>query len=335
MARLKIDPWQPEYGAQAEIGISIEASAEPTVQVDATIESSDWSRARTPAPNLARPPFLFTDGVRRIDCRLVAEDRATRAFGLLGSFGVGSVRADANVATWHRARIERLVITGSGMLIDPVEVAIGAGAITFAPRSIADTDAIAPLEALQAAMRRAEADLAARLTEEGEGWVIADGPLFYPFRPDSRVVGVVKRLLAAYLTGEPAALLPRLEPGERSPIFALGHQALDRFAWYQRIAVRQGHWHELAGLVRCEVRMEMGLAAAAEMADVLAVHLPRFAGLAGHDPRAPQNLLPIGALEKRLRHLLGDPVLVRRRIEATIARRNMMESSLEAIGVGG
>ncbi|HSB60567.1 MAG TPA: hypothetical protein VLI67_02535, partial [Vicinamibacteria bacterium] len=35
------------------------------------------------------------------------------------------------------------------------------------------------------------------------------------------------------------------------------------------------------------------------------------------DPRAPQNLYPVGALEARLRHLLGDPVLIR---QATLAR---------------
>ncbi len=33
--------------------------------------------------------------------------------------------------------------------------------------------------------------------------------------------------------------------------------------------------------------------------------LPRFAGVRHRDPRAPQNLQPVGALEKHLRHLLG------------------------------
>jgi hypothetical protein len=37
------------------------------------------------------------------------------------------------------------------------------------------------------------------------------------------------------------------------------------------------------------------------------------------DARAPQNLLPIGALETRLRHRLGDPLLLRRSIEHAIA----------------
>ena len=330
MARLKIDPWQPEYGAQAEIGLSISELPESTVQIEPNIETGDWGQPRTPSPDLGRPPFVFIDGVRRIDCRLVVEDGDKRAFGLLGSFGVGSVLADGH-AGWHSAAVQRLAITGAGLLIDPLEISIGSGAITFEPRSIADVEAVAPVEALQAAMRRAEADHAVPLVEEG--WILADGPLVYPFGPGSRVVGVVKRLLAAYLTGEPAALLPKLAPGQRSPIFALGHQALDRFAWYQRIAPQRAHWHDLAGIVRCEVRMDIGLATAVEMADVIAVHLPFFASKVGFDPRAPQNLLPIGALEKRLRHLLGDSELIRRRLDAQIARMNQVDSALEAVGV--
>jgi hypothetical protein len=44
--------------------------------------------------------------------------------------------------------------------------------------------------------------------------------------------------------------------------------------------------------------------------------LPRLASDPAHDPRAPQNLHPIGGLEHRLRRRLGDPLLVRRAIEA-------------------
>jgi len=46
--------------------------------------------------------------------------------------------------------------------------------------------------------------------------------------------------------------------------------------------------------------------------------MPRFASTAAHDARAPQNLFPIGGLEARLKHLLGDPAVVRRAIEARL-----------------
>jgi hypothetical protein len=39
-----------------------------------------------------------------------------------------------------------------------------------------------------------------------------------------------------------------------------------------------------------------------------------------HDPRAPQNLYPIGGLEEQLRHSLGDHEWIRRHIETHFAR---------------
>jgi hypothetical protein len=53
---------------------------------------------------------------------------------------------------------------------------------------------------------------------------------------------------------------------------------------------------------------------------MLSHNLPRFASRPEHDPRAPQNLLPVGALEKRLRHELGDQAFIRRAIEDQLAR---------------
>ena len=47
-------------------------------------------------------------------------------------------------------------------------------------------------------------------------------------------------------------------------------------------------------------------------------NLPRFASRPEHDARAPQNLQPVGALEKRLRHELGDQRYIRRLIEDSL-----------------
>ena len=47
--------------------------------------------------------------------------------------------------------------------------------------------------------------------------------------------------------------------------------------------------------------------------------LPRFASQAHKEPRAPQNLMPIAGLEQRLRHLLGDPVLLERALRLAAA----------------
>ena len=41
--------------------------------------------------------------------------------------------------------------------------------------------------------------------------------------------------------------------------------------------------------------------------------------MAHRDPRAPQNLQPVGALESRLRHLLGDPGLAYRAVRESVS----------------
>jgi hypothetical protein len=54
------------------------------------------------------------------------------------------------------------------------------------------------------------------------------------------------------------------------------------------------------------------LSEAVRLADSSAMTLPRLASIPYKDPRAPQNLLPIGGLERRLRALLGDARLLHR-----------------------
>jgi hypothetical protein len=76
---------------------------------------------------------------------------------------------------------------------------------------------------------------------------------------------------------------------------------------------------ELAGIVRLEVSEAVGLDVAKRLADASAAVLPRFVPKRWRDPRSPQNLLPIGALETSLRRHMGDSRLIRRHIETLIA----------------
>jgi len=63
--------------------------------------------------------------------------------------------------------------------------------------------------------------------------------------------------------------------------------------------------------VRCEVSARVGIEPARQIADHVTAVLPTFAGRPS-DPRAPQNLAPVGGLETWLRHRMGDPMLIRR-----------------------
>ena len=74
-----------------------------------------------------------------------------------------------------------------------------------------------------------------------------------------------------------------------------------------------------AGVIRLEVGAAVGLESARHLAGMSAAVLPRFASMAMRDARAPQNLVPVGALEEELRRRMGDPLLIRRAIEKRIS----------------
>jgi hypothetical protein len=270
--------------------------------VDPTIETADWSRAIDPGPCSPRP-LIFVDGVMRTEMRVMAMDGDVRAWGLLGSYAAGGVLCDGSATFVAEDRpVGRSLLMGGRLEAYDLCVPLGQTEMTFEHKPVTDETPTGLRRGLQRQMLDAEQRLAAELAERAI--VLADGPLNIGTDPRAEVVGVVKRMVSAYLVGEPAALLPKLRPGERTPLFALGNHAVDRYAWYQRLLPQEPSWHELAGLVRCEVRMELGPSRAARIADELAFHLPRFAGRPGVDPRAPQNLTPVGALETRLKHRL-------------------------------
>jgi len=57
-----------------------------------------------------------------------------------------------------------------------------------------------------------------------------------------------------------------------------------------------------------------GVPQAVVLLEQAAVQVCALASHAPKDPRAPQNLIPLGGLERQLRHKLGDSLLVRRGI---------------------
>ena len=78
----------------------------------------------------------------------------------------------------------------------------------------------------------------------------------------------------------------------------------------------------MTGIVRLEAATALGLAETVRLADAATRVLPRYATRIGRDPRAPQNLYPVAALESKLHHRLGDLALVRRGLEAFLWRQN-------------
>jgi hypothetical protein len=310
---LRLDPWAAEF--EGSIQISEEDEAVP---VDIRVEQAAWAAIR-PLPAPARRRIAFVDGVRRIEHRLLIGDGERTVFGLLGSFGVGAVLVDGRARVGHET-IGRVAVSGGGLALDPFVAPVdGKGPLVFEPRTEPDNTPVAPVDGLQKAMRRTEAGLAERLSAEVDV-AFLDGPLtFLTAAARGSVVGFVKRLLRNYLDPSAHALLPRLEVGERTPLFLIGGRE-PRYAWYVRIARGRRIESALTGVARLEAPAARGISEARALADLSAREMGRFASDATRDPRAPQNLFPIGGLEARLKHLLGDASVVRRAVEAQLHR---------------
>jgi len=141
--------------------------------------------------------------------------------------------------------------------------------------------------------------------------VCVDGPLRASGHPP-RTIGYVKTHDVRYLQPEGDAVVAALEPGERTPVFLAMGRMWTRYSWYLRLPSPIPAAHPWSGIVRVECAAELPVARAVALADLSVVTLPRFASAPYKDPRAPQNLVPIAGLERRLRTLLGDGRLLHR-----------------------
>lgn len=262
--------------------------------------------------------LAFVDGIRRAEAWLttVGED-GQNARGLAGAFAVGAVRArPGRRASFECEHVQRLVVWGSGANV-PMPEATGGWRWDVA--SIDDTDPDAPLASLQTRMREAERDLSLVLAAEG-ALIILDGPLNFVLGRDARVSGYVKTHHRRFLAAEAHARVPQIGLAERTSLFSIG----ERYSCYTRIADPARHGPAWSGIVRLDLAGEAGIEDAKRLADTLAVRLPRFAGVRHCDPRAPQNLQPIGALESHLRHLMGDVALATRAVRDAASARSLL-----------
>lgn len=314
--RLRLDPWPAEYESPFQID---EFQDDADVNVDTAAEGVEW-RAMKPAGEKQPELICFVDGVRRVEARIILDDGSGRIIrGLFGSVAVGAVRVEESRASFYGINVRRYLVSGSGISLETESLVVGSSELIFEPYSVPDTSPQAPLLGLQNLMRNEEAEIAVRLSD-GSAFVLADGPLTYFTAFNLSTVGIIKRLFKPYLPAASFVLVQQLKIGERTPVFAITDTKYDRFSWYLRIGAPRVMDHEVAGVLRLEVRSGVGLARAVELADLSAGCLPAFAGDSFRDPRSPQNLLPVGSLEHELRHRLGDSMSIRRAIEEKLFR---------------
>lgn len=301
-----VEAWSPEYGSSTEVDDGLSSTEE---EVDPFVETTAW---RPIAPEATPAPIaVFIDGVDRVDARAFYGGDTGAAPGLFGSVAAGAVLVDGR-ARFEACEVQRWSVFGAG--VDP-RVSPISPAISYRGRSIPGSRPEELRNELQKARSDLEEDLARRLAREGI-LVIADGPL--RVREPVNLVGYIKSHQKTYLSPDHAPVALKLRPGERTPIFGFG-RIRPRYSWYTRIAPAP-HQHPWAAIARCEVSTTIGLERAVGLADVVTHHLPRFASKAFWDTRAPQNLVPIATLERKLWGLLGDRELVMRRIRSGVRR---------------
>jgi hypothetical protein len=317
--RLLVDPWRPDYGVSTEFQFLDDLP--PAVGLELDVETAGRWEPISPSQGVRRPCCAFIDGVLRIEARLFAEETDAIAPGLAGSWAVGCAWSTRPPKVTSIVVGRELVIGGGLVAPEPLEVNFGGRPLVFWPRSVHGSAPRDPVQGLQNAMREAEGELAQQTLASGAAdLVVSDGPLSY-FSPGP-AMGMVKRQSRSYLDASRVSVLGRLEAGERTPLFKLGEQRLERYSWYLRLAKARPIDGTMAGLVRMEVAASHGLDAARALADLAGAALPQFASQPGRDPRAPQNVYPIGALESALRRRLGDTTLIRRNFETHLLVRS-------------
>lgn len=303
---LAIEGWSPEYGAPVEG----DAGEVPAAQVDAGAEVSEaeWRPLGPEAGGWVPARVDFVDGVRRIEARIwiTGEDGETR-LGICASYAAGVVRCEQK-AVIHALRVGR----GFFGLAGVPDLVTRAG--TFRACPVAEDDIQQLVNGLQERMGLLEVEVAvggAGGPSVDDSLVVLDGPL----RGRQRIpgaIGYVKSHRVQYLSADPRAVVAALGPGQRTPVFLI-QTKWTRYSWYMRLSEARGHpW---AGIVRCEAWTEGGLDRVRKIADAAAAALPRFASEPHKDDRAPQNLYPIGGLERELRRRLGDAGMVYRALQ--------------------
>jgi len=310
---LRVDPWDPDYGASIESDEDPDRPP-PPVEYD---EPGPWAAIR-PEPPDELPRCAFVDGVRRVDLHMFAEEGDVVAPAIAGSWAVGAAWTGqpAQVAD---VRVRRVIVVGNGLDHPALTVMLAGQKLDYVPRSAPVRTPRDLLLRLQSAMRDDEASLSEAIAERGGAeLIIQDGPLTYTGRGRAPAMGLIKRQTQRYLDPVRQRLLGELDVGQRTPLFRFESRELPRYSWYARIATPRPIDGKMAGLVRMEVGSGQDLDGARKLADLTASTLPAFAAPMWRDSRSPQNLYPVGQLETILRNRLGERDLIRRALESAL-----------------
>ncbi len=309
MARLYVEEWSPEYGAPFESESDPLPSGEP---VGTAVEvHGAWEPLPGRDDGVRR--IAFVDGVQRLEARLTLDDQETGPVpGICAAYAVGATlwNRDVGRSTFRDVSVGRVAVFGNATLpeLPPVP------GMDYVVEATEARDMPSLRARLDTRRGQAETALVRQLVRE-DCFVVADGRI-HDLGPHE-VVGYIKSHHHTYLASPESRIIGALRAGERTPMFLIPERQFQRYSWYVRLMDVPGG-HSWSGIARVEAPEAVGFARAQVLADRTAALLPMAAMPLHLDARAPQNLVPIAALEKELRRWLGDEGLVRRALRAAI-----------------
>lgn len=306
--RFWVDAWDPSYGTSADPGTD---DSDTVTDLAVELPAADWRPV--PPHRVAVPAAVhFVDGVRRIDAHVWIDGPDGAVAGLAASYAAGVVSCRPGEARVDVVDVRRGLFTAA-----PGATPVRGPLIAYPVHPTAEGDELKLSLELQRALAAAEVDCALRARPDAAELLVVDGPLRGQFSRGhpGRTLGLIKTHRRPYLEGEPHALVAGLRPGERTPVFRVGTRWV-RCSWYLRLPCRPAApW---AGVVRMECP-DLPAAEAVALAGLSQAVLPRYASVEHKDQRAPQNLYPIGGLERLLRRRLGDRTLIDRALRRAAA----------------
>lgn len=333
--RIRLDPW-PVDTADGQL------SLKPFDGELIDVEYERWGAvAPRPIPERLRTVYVV-DGKPRMEARLLLEDDAGQAsFGGYGAYVAGTVSLcphGSRAAELLEVKAERLLAHGAGPEVEAARLSPRnphTGELLYTPIATQGDHPDAPQHAVLQAMLAREQQLshgqASQVPfdesddrEALTALTLQDGTL-RSRNLGGAVVGCVKTLQTMYLPLDRVGLLADLKPGERTPILYLRYPngRITRFTWYVRLCEPPFYLHPMSGVMRLEMyapdEPDFVPPSVKAIANLSGTLLCRLASHPHKDPRAPQNLIPTGALEQAMTRAMGSRELVVRRIRAHIA----------------
>ena len=346
---IRLEPWSIGYDAPVSITPE-EIPASDKIITDVELGNGEWQPIRAAIAPTLPDQILFVDGRLRLDARFLGRnDHDDIVYGAFATIGVGAVLVNRVIsrAKCISPEVKRIIAVGDN-LAAPVTVVpcpvSGRGDLQYSPcQPYAQNEPDTPSQIVQRTMLDEEVRLTNRLSANPNvvpenTLIVRDGPLLYQvYETPYDTIGYVKTMGKAYLKGDHARVLRSLKVGERTPIFRISHSQGSNMSWYLRsgsqdLNYKQLGYHDLHGIIRIDLDGSVPLDRAKAIADQTTYLIPQYASHPTRDPRAPQNLTPVGALEKEIGRRMGSREIISRRLRNFLANSSNTIATAKAVG---